>query len=253
MENQENEIDKNVRDRIIADVIIKRLTTMFVKHVHLQDAEAAGLYLASLTDAVNQRIPSGLTRDHFEAVCGRVWDGITHKVKTKYWPSISDVVAVASKISQDVNRTMSIDKKVTHKFKGEVNPEENRVKGQGWTEAGAWAALKHTDELISSGELGRGMGMRLRRIPIVALSRMNIEVDDTPPALAPVPTSHVEPPLPPAPAPPETKAMKPIMSMDKSELNMRLIVDGATAPKFDDTPLVEDELPDALTSNWDNL
>ena len=91
MENEQHHIDKNIREKIIADVIIKRLTTMYVKHVHLQDAEAAGLYLSSLTATINQRIPSGLTREHFEAVALRVWDAVTHKVKTKYWPSISDV------------------------------------------------------------------------------------------------------------------------------------------------------------------
>jgi hypothetical protein len=256
MENEQHYIDKNIREKIIADVIIKRMTTMYVRHVHLQDAEAAGLYLSSLTDTINQRIPSGLTREHFEAVAVRVWDAITHKVKTKYWPSIADVSGVASKVAVDVSRTMKIDDKLKRTFGNEQSHEDKaRVKGEGWTEAGARKALAETDALIASGELGRGMGLKLRRMPIVALQRMGVEVDETPPALA-LPKPEPKP-LPPKPEPVKAEALKPIMQMDSSALNMRLIRSGAVAPTFDPNQKeIDDDLPDALQaepSGWDSL
>lgn len=256
MENEQHHIDKNVREQIIANVIIKRLTTMYVRHVHLQDAEAAGLYLSSLTDTINQRIPSGLTREHFEAVAVRVWDAITHKVKTKYWPSIADVSGVASKVAVDVSRTMKIDDKLKRTFGNEQSHEDKaRVKGEGWTEAGARKALAETDALIASGELSRGMGLKLRRMPIVALQRMGVEVDETPPALA-LPKPEPKP-LPPKPEPVKAEPLKPIMDMDSSALNMRLIRSGAVAPKFDPNEQeINDDLPDALKaepSGWDAL
>jgi hypothetical protein len=256
MENEQHYIDKNIREKIIADVIIKRMTTMYVRHVHLQDAEAAGLYLSSLTDTINQRIPSGLTREHFEAVAVRVWDAITHKVKTKYWPSIADVSGVASKVAVDVSRTMKIDDKLKRTFGNEMSREDKaRVKGEGWTEAGARKALAETDALIASGELGRGMGLKLRRMPIVALQRMGVEVDETPPALA-LPKPEPKP-LPPKPEPVKAETLKPIMNMDSSALNMRLIRSGAVAPTFDPNQKeIDDDLPDALQaepSGWDSL
>jgi hypothetical protein len=256
MENEQHHIDKNIREKIIADVIIKRMTTMYVRHVHLQDAEAAGLYLSSLTDTINQRIPSGLTREHFEAVAVRVWDAITHKVKTKYWPSIADVSGVASKVAVDVSRTMKIDDKLKRTFGNEQSHEDKaRVKGEGWTEAGARKALAETDALIASGELGRGMGLKLRRMPIVALQRMGLEVDETPPALA-LPKPEPKP-LPPKPETVKAEPLKPIMQMDSSALNMRLIRSGAVAPTFDPNQKeIDDDLPDALQaepSGWDSL
>ena len=256
MENEQHYIDKNIREKIIADVIIKRMTTMYVRHVHLQDAEAAGLYLSSLTDTINQRIPSGLTREHFEAVALRVWDAITHKVKTKYWPSIADVSGVASKVAVDVSRTMKIDDKLKRTFGNEQSHEDKaRVKGGGWTESGARKALAETDALIASGELARGMGLKLRRMPIVALQRMQVEVDETPPALA---LQKPEPkPLPPKPERVKAEPLKPIMQMDSSALNMRLIRSGAVAPTFDPNEQeINDDLPDALQaepSGWDSL
>ena len=256
MENEQHYIDKNIREKIIADVIIKRMTTMYVRHVHLQDAEAAGLYLSSLTDTINQRIPSGLTREHFEAVALRVWDAITHKVKTKYWPSIADVSGVASKVAVDVSRTMKIDDKLKRTFGNEQSHEDKaRVKGEGWTESGARKALAETDALIASGELARGMGLKLRRMPIVALQRMQVEVDETPPALA---LQKPEPkPLPPKPERVKAEPLKPIMQMDSSALNMRLIRSGAVAPTFDPNEQeINDDLPDALQaepSGWDSL
>jgi len=255
MENEQH-IDKNIREKIIADVIIKRMTTMYVRHVHLQDAEAAGLYLSSLTDTINQRIPSGLTPEHFEAVAVRVWDAITHKVKTKYWPSIADVSGVAAKVAVDVSRTMKIDDKLKRTFGNEQSHEDKaRVKGSGWTEIGARKALAETDALIASGELGRGMGLKLRRMPIVALQRMGLEVDETPPALA-LPKPEPKP-LPPKPEPVKAEALKPLMEMDSSALNMRLIRSGAIAPTFDPNEQeINDDLPDALQaepSGWDSL
>lgn len=259
MENEQHHIDKNIREKIIADVIIKRMTTMYVRHVHLQDAEAAGLYLSSLTDTINQRIPSGLTREHFEAVALRVWDSITHKVKTKYWPSIADVSGVAAKVAVDVNRTMKIDDKIKQTYGNEMSHEDKaRVKGDGWSLEGAVAAVKMTDEAMSDEErpLNRTMGLRLRSIALKAIERNGGDPSQYP--APPVTLKQPEPkPLPPKPEPTKAEPLKPIMEMDSSALNMRLIRSGAVAPTFDPNEQeINDDLPAALQdepSGWDSL
>jgi len=55
----------------------------------------------------------------------------------------------------------------------------------------------------------------------------------------------------------KAEPLKPIMQMDSSALNMRLIRSGAVAPTFDPNQKeINDDLPDALQaepSGWDSL
>jgi hypothetical protein len=242
---------------LVANNFTKKMGLLYIPHVALKDnREGAGVYLQEIAETINSNLPSSIpNNDCYISALRDVWRLVVARHKSRYWFSLSDCHAAAKKVGADCHRAYG-RKEDVKTYGNEMSHEDKaRVKGSGWTEIGARKALAETDALIASGELNRGMGLKLRRMPIVALQRMGVEVDETPPALA-LPKPEPKP-LPPKPEAVKAEPLKPLMDMDSSALNMRLIRSGAIAPTFDPNEQeINDDLPDALQaepSGWDSL
>jgi len=233
------------RMALVSKTVVSKMSLMYQPHVRLRDSDAGAVYLQEIAEAINSRLPAEIPNDDvYIAACREIWTGIVARHKSSYWFSLSDVIAATNKVASKYYGKYG--KKKTVSFQGHADDEKPREKGEGWTVEGAKRELARTDAMIASGELSRGMGEILRRIPLKALQRLQPDAPDiAPPAKPVVPAEHL-----PVDAP-KPEVAKPLMAMSEGELNTRLIVDGATPPKPIDKPEFQavldrggDELPD---------
>jgi len=227
------------RMALVANHFVKRASSLYQAHVRLRDNEAGGIYLQEMAEAINSRLPSEIPNDdvYIEALRD-IWKLCIEKHKSSYWFDLATVIAASNKVASKYYRIYG--KQKAKVFQGQADESETRKKGEGWTLEGAQKALAETDRMIASGELGRGIGEICRKIPLKAISRLGGNADIAPPPMQATPAEHL-----PADAPKPAIA-KPLMAQSESELNMRLLKAGMTAPKFDDQP---DDFDDALPDN----
>jgi len=227
----------------------RRMGAIYNPHVRLREGNAAEIYLREMAEAINSRLPADIpNHDVYRAAVDEIWKLCIAKHKSSYWLDLSTVIQATNKVASKYQAKYGKEAKAFGgTFEAERQTKEAEPKKpetiEGWLEK-----LKMTDDMITSGELNRGMGVRLRSIPCAALARLGYEGDtslaeigETPPEHLPEPVSNVtQTRQEPAPI------AKPIMSQDSSELNMRLLKAGMTAPKFDNQP---DDFEDALPDN----
>jgi len=227
------------RMALVANHFVKRASSLYQAHVRLRDNEAGGIYLQEMAEAINSRLPSEIPNDdvYIEALRD-IWKLCIEKHKSSYWFDLATVIAASNKVASKYYRIYG--KQKAKVFQGQADESDTRKKNEGWTLAGARRELEKTDAMIASGEIGRGMGEVLRRIPLKAIERLGGNADIAPPPMQATPADHL-----PADAPKPAIA-KPIMEMSESELDMRLLKAGMTAPKFDNQP---DDFEDALPEN----
>ena len=226
-ETKQVSLDYNGRMLLIRDNFCKSLQTVLRPHTHLRTDEAAGLYMKEISAAINEKMSTDMdTSEIFVEQLRKVWSTCLSKHKSQFWFDIGTVQKAAGQVNSDWLR--GAGKKVKLTFGGEAGPEDlDRQKGGVWKDP--IARLKETDEMIMSGELPRGLGLSLRKIPLAAAQRMDLDVSEY---LAPPPSpvgTREEPPLPPRPG--EDREPKPDFDLIKS---------GMQKPKFDDLPADED-------------
>ena len=151
--------------------------------------------------------------------------GCTTKARSRFWFNLADIINATNQANRAWEAKHGT-KKEARVFSGQAGADETRKKGEGWTLDGAKKALAETDRQIASGELGRGMGEILRKIPLKAIERLGGNADIAPPAKQATPKEH--------------------LPDDSGAINMDLIKAGHLAPKFDPFDLAHDDLPDNL-------
>jgi hypothetical protein len=234
---------------IAAEFGSKRMAAILTPHVRLREGNAAEIYLREMAEAINSRLPADIpNHDVYRSAVDEIWKLCIAKHTSAYWFSLGTVIQAANKVASKYQAKYGKEAKAFGgTFEAERQAKEAEPKKpetiEGWLEK-----LKQTDDMIASGELNRGMGATLRRIPCAALARLGYEGDTSLPAMGETPADHL----------PETVSdvtqsrqeaepmAKPIMAMDEGELNMRLLKAGMTAPKFDNQP---DDFDDALPDN----
>lgn len=236
------------RIALVAKNFSAKMSTLYQPHVRLRDNDAGAIYLREIAEAINSRLPSDIpNNDVYVSALREIWAGVVARHKSNYWFSLGDVIAATNKVASKYNAMYGKKAKpFAGTFEAEQQAKEENKKPEtveGWLEK-----LKETDRMIESGELNRGIGITLRKIPCAALARLKYEGDTSLQGLEPTPQEHLPETVSDvsqsrqAPAP----IAKPIMAQDSSELNMRLIRAGMTAPKFDDQP---DDFDDPLPDN----
>lgn len=214
------------RIALVRENFCKQMGLLYQPHTHLKEGEAAAIYMQEVAEAINSRISADVPNsDSYKDILRTIWRTVTSKQKSRFWFNLADIIAAVN----GANRSWEMKhgkKKMMETFGGQAK-EEVRKKGGIWTLEGAKKALAETDRQIASGELARGMGELLRRIPLKAIERLGGDADIAPPAKQETPPEH--------------------LPDDSGDMNMDLIKAGHTAPVFDPFDLAHDDpLPENM-------
>ena len=214
------------RIALVRENFCKQMGLLYQPHTHLKEGEAAAIYMKEVCEAINSRISADVpNNDSYKDLLRTIWRTVTSKHKSRFWFNLADIISATNGANRSWE-TKHGKKKMTQMFSGQAK-EEVRKKGEGWTLEGARKALAETDRQIASGELGRGMGETLRKIPLKAIARLGGDADIAPPAKQETPPEH--------------------LPDDSGEINMDLIKAGHTAPVFDPFDLAHDDpLPENM-------
>ena len=214
------------RIALVRENFCKQMGLLYQPHTHLKEGEAAAIYMQEVAEAINSRISADVpNNDSYKDLLRTIWRTVTSKHKSRFWFNLADIISATNGANRSWE-TKHGKKKMTQMFSGQAK-EEVRKKGEGWTLEGARKALAETDRQIASGELGRGMGETLRKIPLKAIARLGGDADIAPPAKQETPPEH--------------------LPDDSGEINMDLIKAGHTAPVFDPFDLAHDDpLPENM-------
>jgi len=212
---------------LVQNHFLRNLSLLYRPHNFLRDnEEAMATYMKEVCEAINSRISADVPNsESYKDILRQIWRTVTSKHKSSFYFNLADIISATVKANRNWEAKHGT-KKEARVFSGQAGADETRKKGEGWTLDGAKKALAETDRQIASGELGRGMGEILRKIPLKAIERLGGNADIAPPAKQATPAEH--------------------LPDDSGAINMDLIKAGHTAPKFDPFDLAHDDLPDNL-------
>jgi len=215
------------RIALVRENFCKQMGLLYQPHTHLKEGDGAAIYMQEVAEAINSRISADVpNRDSYKDLLRTIWRGCTSKARSRFWFNLADIISATNQANRAWEAKHGT-KKAAKVFSGQAGADETRKKGEGWTLEGARKALAETDRQIASGELGRGMGEILRKIPLKAIERLGGDADIAPPAKQETPKEH--------------------LPDDSGKINMDLIKAGHTAPKFDPFDLAHDDpLPEQL-------
>ena len=212
---------------LVQNHFLRNLSLLYRPHNFLRDnEEAMATYMKEVCEAINSRISADVPNsESYKDILRTIWRTVTSKHKSSFYFNLADIISATVKANRNWEAKHGT-KKASKVFGGQAGADETRKKGEGWTLEGARKALAETDRQIASGELGRGMGEILRKIPLKAIERLGGDTNIAPPPKQETPKEH--------------------LPDDKGEINMDLIKAGHTAPVFDPFDLAHDDLPDQL-------
>jgi hypothetical protein len=214
---------------LVQNHFLRNLSLLYRPHNHLRDnEEAMAIYMKEVCEAINSRISADVPNsESYKDILRTIWRTVTSKHKSSFYFNLADIISATVKANRNWEAKHGT-KKTAQVFSGQAGADETRKKGEGWTLDGAKKALAETDRQIASGELGRGMGEILRKIPLKAISRIIGE------------NQYIAPP-------PKQETPKEHLPDDSGKINMDLIKAGHTAPTFDPFDLAHDDpLPEQL-------
>ena len=208
----------------------KQMGLLYQPHTHLKEGDAAAVYMREIGEAINSRLSSHIPNsESYKDVLRQIWRQVTGKHRSRFWFSLADVISATNQANR-AWEAKHAPKKKAQTFGGQAGENETRKKGEGWTLEGARRELAKTDAMIASGELSRGMGEILRRIPLKAIERLTGEAQNiAPPPVQETPKEH--------------------LPDDSGKLDLDLIKKGMTKPEFDPFDLAHDDLPDNLKAS----
>ena len=218
------------RIALVRDNFLRQESLLYRPHNHLRDnEEAMAIYMKEVCEAINSRISADVPNsESYKDILRTIWRTVTSKHKSSFYFNLADIISATVKANRNweakhgtrrTAKAFSGSFEAEQQARGENRPPETV---EGWL-----AKLEETDRMIASGELGRGIGEILRRIPLRGIERLTGEKPDiAPPAKQATPKEH--------------------LPDDSGKINMDLIKAGHTAPKFDPFDLAHDDLPDQL-------
>jgi len=215
------------RIALVRENFCKQMGLLYQPHTHLKEGDGAAIYMQEVAEAINSRISADVPNgDSYKDLLRTIWRGCTSKARSRFWFNLADIISATNQANRAWEAKHGT-KKAAKVFGGQAGADETRKKGEGWTLEGARKALAETDRQIASGELGRGMGEILRKIPLKAIERLGGDTNIAPPPKQETPKEH--------------------LPDDSGKINMDLIKAGHTAPTFDPFDLAHDDpLPEQL-------
>lgn len=222
------------RTALVRDNFLRQESLLYRPHNHLRDnEEAMAIYMKEVCEAINSRISADVPNsESYKDILRTIWRTVTSKHKSSFYFNLADIISATVKANRNWE-AKSGTKKAAKAFSGSFEAEQQAREGEQKkpeTVEGWLAKLEETDAMIASGELGRGIGEILRRIPLRGIERLTGEKPDiAPPAKQETPKEH--------------------LPDDSGKINMDLIKAGHTAPTFDEFDLaapLDDPLPDNM-------
>jgi hypothetical protein len=219
---------------LVQNHFLRNLSLLYRPHNHLRDnEEAMATYMKEVCEAINSRISADVPNsESYKDILRTIWRTVTSKHKSSFYFNLADIISATVKANRNWE-AKSGTKKTAKAFSGSFEAEQQAREGEQKkpeTVEGWLAKLEETDRMIASGELGRGIGEILRRIPLRGIERLTGEKPDiAPPAKQETPKEH--------------------LPDDSGKINMDLIKAGHTAPVFDEFDLaapLDDPLPDNM-------
>jgi hypothetical protein len=217
---------------LVQNHFLRNLSLLYRPHNFLRDnEEAMATYMKEVCEAINSRISADVPNsESYKDILRTIWRTVTSKHKSSFYFNLADIISATVKANRNWE-AKSGTKKTAKAFSGSFEAEQQAREGEQKkpeTVEGWLAKLEETDRMIASGELGRGIGEILRRIPLRGIERLTGEKPDIAP-------------------PPKQETPKEHLPDDKGEINMDLIKAGHTAPVFDPFDLAHDDpLPEQL-------
>ena len=218
------------RIALVRDNFLRQESLLYRPHNHLRDnEEAMAIYMKEVCEAINSRISADVPNsESYKDILRTIWRTVTSKHKSSFYFNLADIISATVKANRNWE-AKSGTKRTAKAFSGSFEAEQ-QARGENRppeTVEGWLAKLEETDRMIASGELGRGIGEILRRIPLRGIERITGEKPDIAP-------------------PPKQETPKEHLPDDSGAINMDLIKAGHTAPVFDPFDLAHDDLPDNL-------
>lgn len=215
---------------LVQNHFLRNLSLLYRPHNFLRDnEEAMATYMKEVCEAINSRISADVPNsESYKDILRQIWRTVTSKHKSSFYFNLADIISATVKANRNWEAKSGIKK--TSKAFGGTFEAERQARGaepkkpetvEGWL-----AKLKETDRMIASGELNRGMGITLRKIPCAALARLGYEGDTRLQGMGETPKEH--------------------LPDDSGKINMDLIKSGHTAPTFDPFDLAHDDLPENM-------
>lgn len=212
------------RIALVKENFCKQMGLLYQPHTHLKEGDAAGIYMQEVAEAINSRISADVpNNDSYKDLLRTIWRNCTSKARSRFWFNLADIISATNQANRAWEAKHGT-RKEARVFSGQAGGDKSS--GVPWTLEGAKKALADTDRMIASGELARGMGEILRKIPLKAIERCGGDANIAPPAKQATPKEH--------------------LPDDSGAINMDLIKAGHTAPVFDEFDLAYDDLPDQL-------
>ena len=220
------------RIALVRENFCKQMGLLYQPHTHLKEGDGAAIYMQEVAEAINSRISADVpNRDSYKDLLRTIWRNCTSKARSRFWFNLADIISATNQ-SNRAWEAKHGTKRTAKAFSGSFEAEQ-QARGEDRppeTVEGWLAKLEETDRMIASGELGRGIGEILRRIPLRGIERLTGEKPDiAPPPKQETPAEH--------------------LPDDSGKINMDLIKAGHTAPTFDPFDLAEpldDPLPDNM-------
>jgi len=230
-EKREN-LQYSQRIGLVQNNFLRNLSLLYRPHNFLRDnEEAMATYMKEVCEAINSRISADVPNsESYKEILRQIWRTVTSKHKSSFYFNLADIISATVKANR-AWEAKSGTKRTAKAFSGSFEAERQAREGEpkkpetieGWL-----AKLKETDAMIASGELNRGIGILLRRIPCAALAKLGYEGDTSLQGMGETPAEHLP---------------------DADAVNMELIKAGHTAPVFDEFDLaapLDDPLPDNM-------
>ena len=172
----EQTFEYNDRINVINKTFIKKMNKLFEPHKHHVKNNSVDLYLAEITQILNDKLPVAQNQEHLVNMLRSVWSKVTAKPRSRFFFNLDEVASAASQVSKEhynkfvapfEPKTVYADKKETMRVGNKAVPET-----QGWTVTNCQAHIAETQRLMDSGELPRHLGEKLILIPKTALRRL---------------------------------------------------------------------------------
>lgn len=171
-------MDFDSREEMIHREFVIPMGKMYLPPKSCQTDEAKQMYGKELRKIINQRISSNINSPElFQEQLGKVWDRCIAENSYRIWFTPAMVAKHASKVNaeftqREQKRNDTWERLSSPKNAEPPRPDKTDAAAQGWTIEKCDAHIAEVERMMRDGELQRGMGQILLRIPKVAKERL---------------------------------------------------------------------------------